>query len=61
MAVMIYLNKGELSLWLALDAYERVFRLAFWIIAGFVVYVLIMVVLGTRPAELKLDIKTLEK
>ena len=61
MAFMLYCNKGDLSLWLAGDVYERVFRLAFWIIAGFVVYVLIMVVLGTRPAELKLDIKALEK
>jgi len=61
MAFMLYSNKGDLSLWLAGDVYERVFRLAFWIIAGFVVYVLIMVALGTRPAELKLDIKALEK
>ena len=61
MAFMLYCNKGDLSLWLAGDVYERVFRLTFWIIAGFVVYVLIMVVLGTRPAELKLDIKALEK
>ena len=61
MAFMLYSNKGDLSLWLAGDVYERVFRLTFWIIAGFVVYVLIMVALGTRPAELKLDIKALEK
>ena len=61
MAFMLYCNKGDLSLWLAGDVYERVFRLTFWIIAGFVVYVLIMVALGTRTAELKLDIKALEK
>jgi len=61
MAYMLCCNKGEPSLWLAIDVYERVFRLGFWIIAGFLVYVLIMAVLGTRPAELKLNVKRLEK
>jgi putative peptidoglycan lipid II flippase len=55
MALLLYYNRGELAQWLALDIYERVFRLTFWIIAGFLVYVLVMLVLGTRPSELKLE------
>ena len=61
MAFALWYTKGGLSLWLAADIYERVFRLAFWIIAGFLVYVLIMVVLGTRPAELKLEKDVVKK
>ncbi len=54
MAVLLYCVRGDLDLWLAIDAPERVFRLGFWISGGFLVYVVVMALLGTRPAELKM-------
>lgn len=61
MAVVLWNNKGDVSLWMAADLFERIILLVFWIIAGLLVYVLIMVVLGTRPAELKLEYDIAEK
>jgi len=55
MAGALYYVRGDLELWLAIDASERVFRLGIWISTGFLVYVLIMAILGTRPAELRMN------
>jgi putative peptidoglycan lipid II flippase len=54
MAVVLRCVRGDLDLWLAIDASERVFRLSLWISVGILVYVLIMALLGTRPAELRM-------
>ncbi len=54
MATLLYCARGDLDLWLAIDASDRVFRLGIWISAGLLVYVVVMALLGTRPAELKM-------
>jgi len=54
MGWVLYCVRGELDLWLAIDANERVFRLGVWISAGILVYVLVMALLGTRLAELRM-------
>lgn len=55
MAGTLYYVRGDLALWLAADISERVYRLGIWISTGFLVYVLIMVMLGTRPTELRMN------
>jgi putative peptidoglycan lipid II flippase len=55
MAGTLYYVRGDLALWLAADIFERVFRLGIWISTGFLVYVLIMALLGTRPTEFRMD------
>ncbi|MEE8482154.1 MAG: murein biosynthesis integral membrane protein MurJ [Acidiferrobacterales bacterium] len=54
MAAVLYYVRGDLDGWLAMTASTRVFWLACWIGAGVLVYVLIMALLGTRLAELKM-------
>lgn len=54
MAGALYYVRGDLDLWLVRTVSERVFWLGCWVGVGILVYVLMMALLGTRPAELKM-------
>lgn len=52
MGLLIWWGVGEIGEWITSNAWERIARLAFWVIAGIVVYVIMILALGLRPAQL---------
>jgi putative peptidoglycan lipid II flippase len=60
MGALLWWGTSEAAHWLALSAWERVMRLALWVAAGMVVYVLAILAQGIRPRELLLKKSTIE-
>jgi len=54
MAAVLWWGAGGISDWLHARALERVARLAFWVIAGMLVYTTMLLLLGIRPRQLVL-------
>ena len=54
MGGMLYWGVGDLDGWLSARAFERVARLAFWIVAGLAVFAAALIGLGVRPRQLLL-------
>ncbi len=54
MAVLLYWGTGDLASWLRMRPLERGARLAFWVAAGFGVYVAVVLLFGLRPGQLML-------
>ena len=55
MGAMLWWGAGALSSWLHDRALERVGRLAFWVVAGMLVYAGMLLLLGIRPRQLVLQ------
>lgn len=55
MAMLLVWGTADADGWFSLTAMERFTRLAFWILAGLVVYGLALVLLGVRPRDLRLN------
>ena len=54
MGALLFFGTGALELWLAMSGWQRAGHLSFWITAGIVVYVVTILLLGIRPAQLLL-------
>jgi putative peptidoglycan lipid II flippase len=54
MGLVIYFGAGDLDGWMTAPALERAARLSLWVVAGIVTYLLLIVLLGVRPAQLLL-------
>lgn len=54
MAIVLWWGAGEPGSWIDADISQRVLRLGGWIVVGFITYFLVMLLLGTKPAELML-------
>ena len=52
MGALLVWGAGETALWTALGVWDRVLRLAFWVIAGILIYGTTIFALGLRPAQL---------
>ncbi len=52
MSVLISFLAPDLEVWLSWDVYNRVANLAFWIVAGSLVYFLCLIILGIRPKQM---------
>lgn len=55
MSLVIFLGAGGLDTWLTAAPLARAARLAFWILAGTIVYGATLLLLGMRPRHLKLS------
>jgi putative peptidoglycan lipid II flippase len=54
MGIMLYRGAGDLDTWLAAHTFERVARLAFWVVAGLVTFAALAGALGLRPRQMSL-------
>jgi putative peptidoglycan lipid II flippase len=54
MGSMLYFGVGGLDSWITAAPMERVVRLSFWVAAGIVSYLVLILMLGVRPAQLHL-------
>ena len=54
MGALLFFGTGALEHWLEMNAWQRAGHLSFWIVAGIVVYIATIVLLGIRPAQLLL-------
>jgi putative peptidoglycan lipid II flippase len=52
MGLLLIWGAGNLNVWIEARAWERIGRLAFWVIAGIMVYGVTIFALGLRPAQL---------
>ncbi len=52
MGLLLWWGAGNSASWIASGGWERIMRLAFWVIAGTMVYGATLFVLGLRPAQL---------
>ncbi len=52
MGVLLWWGSGTLAAWLDAPALQRVARLAFWVVAGMLVYAGTLLLLGVRPRQL---------
>jgi len=52
MAGLLWWGAGDLDAWLVMDGWGRVAALAFWIVAGVLVYLVVVLVSGLRPSHL---------
>ncbi len=52
MGLLLVWGAGNSSTWVASGGWERITRLAFWVIAGIMVYGVCILALGLRPAQL---------
>ena len=55
MGVLLWWGAGALATWLDARALQRVGRLAFWVVAGMLVYAAMLLLLGIRPRQLVLQ------
>jgi putative peptidoglycan lipid II flippase len=54
MGLLLWWGVGRIDGWIASGTSERIVKLAFWVIAGIVIYVMTIFALGLRPAQLVL-------
>ncbi len=54
MGLLVYFGAGSLDSWLSMPIPQRVARLSFWVGAGIVSYLVLILALGVRPAQLHL-------
>ncbi len=54
MGAVLWWGAGDVTSWLQARALERVARLAFWVVAGMLVYTVMLLLLGIRPRQLVL-------
>lgn len=52
MGALLWWGAGDLDVWVASGGWERITRLAFWVIAGIMVYGVTILALGLRPSQL---------
>ncbi|HKQ31439.1 MAG TPA: murein biosynthesis integral membrane protein MurJ [Burkholderiales bacterium] len=52
MGLVLWWGVGAIGEWIASGTWQRIGRLAFWVVAGIVIYGIMILALGLRPAQL---------